>query len=331
MNHKINADSLRCLIDCCLSSGKKVVAPVSEKGKIIFKSIKDSAQVELNYIQTTLSPKGVFFPGTEEILKFDKSNDATKIIETIVPKNDIILLGIKPCDAYGLNYLTEFFLKENADTYFKLRRDNTTIVGISCSEHDNYCFCTSVNLSPGDTTGSDLLLTKIDGYYLVETLTDKGDSLVKEHIDLLTEAEYINKEEYITKPPIKFDLSNVLNNIAHHYNDKDWTEQSLSCFGCGACAFSCPTCSCYDLQDERNPFGGRRLKNWDTCGLDLFTIHSSGHNPRHVQSQRWKHRIMHKFNYSVKNMDKISCVGCGRCIRVCPGGMDIVQTVKNFV
>jgi sulfhydrogenase subunit beta (sulfur reductase) len=330
MIKRINTENLKNLINGFLKAGKNVVAPVKNNNLITFKSIKDFSEIKLDYIQSTLSPKGVFFPNTDEILKFENSKNNVKVIETVIPESEVILFGIKPCDAFGLNYLSDFFLKENTDKYYKLRRDKTTIIGLSCKESDDFCFCTSVGLSPYETKGSDLFLTQTESDYYVEFISEYGMKIFDEHNSLFIDSETIDKSKFTSSPKIQFNLDEVLTKANQFYTDSKWPENSFSCYSCGACAFSCPTCSCYDLQDEKTPYDGRRLKNWDTCGIGLFTIHSSGHNPRTVQSQRWKHRIMHKFNYSVKNMDTVSCIGCGRCIRVCPGGMDIVETLQNL-
>ncbi len=56
---------------------------------------------------------------------------------------------------------------------------HTTVVGVSCTKADEFCFCTSVGGGPGDTTGSDILLTAAQGGgYLAEILTEKGKALV---------------------------------------------------------------------------------------------------------------------------------------------------------
>ncbi len=56
----------------------------------------------------------------------------------------------------------------------------------------------------------------------------------------------------------------------------------------------------------------------------IFTIHTTGHNPRGTKLQRVRQRFMHKLKYFVDKYNAgLMCVGCGRCIRECPVNIDI--------
>jgi len=109
-----------------------------------------------------------------------------------------------------------------------------------------------------------------------------------------------------------------------------WVEQSLRCISCGACAFVCPTCACFDIQDITIGAEHSRKRSWDSCGFSLFTIHTSGHNPREVQSQRWRQRVMHKFAYMPDRQQIVGCVGCGRCSRACSVDMNLKEHLINL-
>jgi sulfhydrogenase subunit beta (sulfur reductase) len=109
-----------------------------------------------------------------------------------------------------------------------------------------------------------------------------------------------------------------------------WEDLSLACVNCGACTFVCPTCHCFDITDETRKGKGARLRVWDTCQFCLYSQHASGHNPRQTSVSRFRNRAMDKFKYTVDMIGEVSCVGCGRCIRECPAGIDIRETVEKL-
>jgi ferredoxin len=109
-----------------------------------------------------------------------------------------------------------------------------------------------------------------------------------------------------------------------------WDTLHKKCLACGTCTFMCPTCHCFDIQDEVKAEDGKRMRNWDSCMFPLFTKETSGHNPRPSQKERWRQRVMHKFRYFVDNFNAIACVGCGRCVMYCPVNMDIRKIVEDI-
>jgi sulfhydrogenase subunit beta (sulfur reductase) len=77
---------------------------------------------------------------------------------------------------------------------------------------------------------------------------------------------------------------------------------------------------------------GQRSRCWDFCTNYLYTLEASGHNPRNDINKRYKNKINCKYNYNFKRHDGLLyCVGCGRCVEVCPADMDIRQIVGTIL
>jgi sulfhydrogenase subunit beta (sulfur reductase) len=136
------------------------------------------------------------------------------------------------------------------------------------------------------------------------------------------------RAEAMMAPPVSLEgLDRMLPEL---FNDPVWTGIAASCVNCGACAFSCPTCHCFDMQDEGRNGRGRRLRVWDSCMFSGFTLEASGHNPRSLSLQRVRQRVMHKFSYFPLNYGEKLCAGCGRCVTVCPVGFDIRKVLRGL-
>ncbi len=329
-NTSIKRETLEKLFSNWLSEGKRILAPKKIGDQVDFAMVSSLAEVSFDQVQTVQSPKIAVFPRVEELLAFQTSDGNVQLHErdlTVLPET--VIFGLRPCDAAAFASLKAIFDWDTPDRLFSARLEKITVVGVSCSRADEYCFCTSVGGGPGAAAGSDILLTDMGREeFLLEIVSEKGRQSVMSVSARLQPATDTGKESRLAKVAPAFTVEKIASALMALFDDTDfWEEQSLRCLGCGACAYVCPTCACFDIQDEGGA-SGKRLRCWDSCGFGLFTLHTSGHNPRPLQSQRWRQRLMHKFSYMPERQSVLGCVGCGRCSRACPVDMNIVEHVR---
>jgi sulfhydrogenase subunit beta (sulfur reductase) len=312
-----------------LSASRKVYAPVIAPDKqVAYKYNPDFADVTFEHIRSALSVKNIVFPKVENLFCYINGKTESTITDIDLNKiPEVVLWGAHPCDNAAFDTLRSIFCWDINDEFFSKRLERLIVIGLTCHQSDELCFCTSVGLAPDSAKGSDILLTRLqNGDYQADILTEKGNSIVILSPELFEQVS--GEKPIVTHVKQKFYHDKVTTKLTQAFEHPFWIENSLRCIGCGACAYVCPACACFDIQDETKGKTGKRYRSWDSCGFGLFTLHTSGHNPRHVQSQRWRQRIMHKFSYMPERNESLGCVGCGRCSSGCPVDMNIAEQLE---
>ena len=321
-----------------ISNDMLVYAPVQEEDNVLFKVLEKGMEPLVEYANTKNAPKNFFFPQTETMMKYFRTERGEELSEVVEEAADSVLFGVRPCDARSFVLLDNVFDDPKyKDSYYLARREKTVIISLACV-HPPYttCFCTSVGGHPLSSEGADITLTDLGDVYLAEFLTPKGEKLIEKmgNLEAADEAMDTKKQELsdIAEREIKSQIpaKDIKPWLDENFEHPFWDTIHRSCLACGTCTYLCPTCHCFDITDEVKGEEGRRIRSWDSCMSWLFTMETSGHNPRTSQKERWRQRLMHKFKYFVDNFDAIGCVGCGRCVINCPVNIDIRKIVTDI-
>lgn len=325
-----------------VAASRQVLAPRQEGKAVVFRPLAAGEAPVLE--RSTVAPKAAVLPPCETLVHFSGAKDSENPAKVNVSLDDTpdaparLLFGCRSCDARGFVVLDEPFLKGKfQDPYYKARRENTLIMTQTCSNPGSTCFCHWTGGGPADPAGSDVIFTAIDGGFVLEAVSEKGEAFLNEFklpdgSDKLEAAKEVRDRAQAALTPAP-DISEAAKRLEARFKDVAfWQAQTAKCLSCGACTYMCPTCQCFTITDEGNPLQGRRLRSWDNCMSPLFTREASGHNPRAEKAMRMRNRISHKYWYAPEQHGgQVACTGCGRCIKRCPMSLDIREIVLNAI
>ncbi len=316
------------LLDAIREAGAKdyaVFAPVAKDAGVMLEEIDDPASINFDHVLTVNTLKDVGLPRVEALAEFDRDARTMEAIRDDDGK--VLVFGSRPCDAAAQKILDAILIGEITDSRYAARRERMVMMTLACSTADDACFCSSMGYGPHDPTGSDVLLLPKGTEFIVRSHTPRGEEFLRE-LGMTPDADV----EGDPPPELKrkVETGGLKEKLDKNFDDPIWNSVSENCVSCGACFYMCPTCHCFDVIDESGLSRGRRLRLWDTCSFAGFTKMAS-HQPRVGRHARYRQRIMHKFKYTVDNVNLVACVGDGRCIRACPYGVDLCEVLEALV
>jgi len=323
-------------------------ALVEQESEILYALVNEEtvSQLALRSPRPVTSVKSLLFPARELVAVYGRETNAGLPEEQATPG---VIAGPRACEVEAIRILDQVFLEGDfQDPFYRARREATTLITTDCVEIQESCHCNLVGGKPFAEAGFDLNLSPIEGGYVVEVGSEKGQALLDGLGETLREAtpEQLAERESVrtstvdklTEQNRDYELPKPHAEVVAEARDSEaWREAVRTCVACTACTNICPTCHCFLLYDQLGAEGGEqfeRVKVWDSClYADYSRMAGVGGvkpNPRAELRSRLENRILHKFAWFPESFGRLACVGCGRCIDACLGGQDLRKLLKDF-
>ncbi|MBF1059084.1 MAG: anaerobic sulfite reductase subunit AsrA, partial [Peptostreptococcus sp.] len=233
------------------------------------------------------------------------------------------LVFLRACDLNAVKRVDQIYLGngEEEDYYYKRNREKVKFVLVGCQESYRNCFCVSMDSNRADDYHAAMNIR--DGKILLDIRDE--DLNVFEGSPTDFELDYVKENLFKVNVPDKVDFN-------HMKDHKMWDEYDARCIACGRCNFTCPTCTCYSMQDifyRENENVGERRRVWASCQVDGYTSIAGGHSFREKHGQRMRFKSMHKIHDFKERFGYNMCVGCGRCDDACPQYISFSEAIDK--
>jgi len=305
----------------------KLIAPIKKDGVLTIDQIDKSEMIDWSGALPEKSWKAYLLPPTEKIIDHIKSAPQEALSQT----GQIALVGMNIVD---LKALLLFDLVFSNDIYYQQRRRQLLIVGYGANWPYDYkklkLFSHNYEEDVLEHIPFDIFIAQIkDGRYKFYSGSLKGQEFLEDsgikNFDHIEFAGAIPEEG----PDKKMML--LMEKVEKSAGKEIWQELAKKCIACGKCSIVCPTCYCFDLQDKAEVNNPRRERVWGNCFYNDFSKIAGGHKELDTVGKKIFFWYVHKFVRITFSYRVPGCVSCGRCIKVCPVGIDITKNIARIM
>lgn len=318
-----------------LSTVGNLYVPSNDNGLSGFVPYRSGINILLDE-NPLFSPKTILFPSVEPLYRYEPSQtfgDPSISENRTAPESPTLLFAVRSCDVQAISCLDDVFLQNRyTDPYYAAKRNNTTIIALSCIHPGDRCFCESMGLNPMEHPEADLQFLNYEDFFGLSPHTPKGHQI----LSILLEQRLLSDCEPPSEPKpfvfaTKVNPEGLTEKLQQMFEHPIWEDIASTCLNCGICTYVCPACHCFDLVDHaETAYGGSINRCWDSCMFAGFTSMAGGHNPRQDKKQRVRQRFLHKLQYFPERHGKWLCTGCGRCLEKCPVHLEITQVIERL-
>ncbi|MFA6254486.1 MAG: 4Fe-4S dicluster domain-containing protein [Patescibacteria group bacterium] len=305
-----------------------VWAPQRIDGELVIEQVTDPKKVELTSEMPLYSFKQILVPPEEVLFNYQKNQ-----IKPEIKSPSQVIFGLTIPDLKAVTFLNQVFAQ---DPYFQNRIKKTIIVGHSLVPTEGYQFF--INKFAEDILEHlkfDIFFAVQKDKFIIYAGSEDGQKV-------LDDFGYKNYQYIEYAGPIREEGPDgqMLKIREKFYQNKEiWQELGNRCIECGKCTLVCPTCFCYNIfdQPEFEPKSGQRRRFWTTCFYTDFSEVAGTEidkmKPKFLKntSARIRFWYEHKFVRCPDEFQLAGCVGCGRCTKVCPVGIDIKETLQKIL
>lgn len=317
---RLNEEEIKAFIDFMIEDAYKVIGTKKKGIEFVFDELTKAEDFTTDYLPTILPLKKYFMPPKEILFDYEKKQQTMDIT---TPKHNgwTVYIGLRECDLTSLRFLDEMMLTKEADYYYQQRREQSMFFVFDCQHPlDDHCFC--YMLHEKDTTIADAVFYSLEEGYALDLRSEESKILFGKFLQqhFLEEEDVVVEQRPLAEEPLALKKAEAFSDMKRV--EAVCQVEANNCFSCGTCTAVCPTCYCFSISDEDNINAefGQRVRTWDGCMLEDFSLVAGGHRLVSVGVERAIHRFNRKYKNAYKSHKAFICVGCGRCTRTCPAG-----------
>ena len=329
MGYVLSSDGFGQVIDRLLET-YRVYAPVVKTGAgrftdtdvVMYDEVHSAEEIEL-LKKSDYSFKEFLTPLSETLFFYTEE----QVKEADLPDKPVLIF-LRSCDMHAVKRLDQMYLAngKESDWFYARRRELVKFVLIGCGQSFDNCFCCSMDTNVAPEGWLFSLEQTDDGYRCVVADEQLTEVFAAQAVgEAAFEPAHVSANDTVVRVPESVPVA--------IYQHSMWDEYTARCIKCGRCTISCPTCTCYTMQDvfyTDNGCVGERRRVGASCMIDGYTNVAGGGQYRRTACERIRFKVLHKVHDFRKRFGYDMCVGCGRCDDICPEYISFAACVNKL-